>query len=280
MSDVVNIPYHTYPSLYSRMGANSTKLSCYEELTEHEKFCCDNILARMLQLNRTGKSVDDDTRKEFWESVFSDWHTGMLAYAPFEPDRFAAESSVVVGTFTQDTRRPTRAANYRVPGSRPIVYTEIPDSRRQGAPVSVQVVPKLNTQTFKYRWVDSENRTVPRNVIDLNDLSVAEARARSIAKWDHMEMAVQGNFNVRMAVWYARLQVTKHFKQRPSYQRAVSEGEECPACEYQSDEQMQHFKNIRLCGDFISSNPTLGPAYREFQTHIIRGPTKPHPDLD
>lgn len=270
MTQVPSIPYFTH---VERMG---TKLSCYDDLTEHEKFSSDRILSRIMQLNRTGQSVDDDARKEFWETVFSDWDTDRSIFAPLEPNRHATETSVLVGHFIRDTRRNTRPPNYRVPGSRHRIYTEIPDNRRQGADVLLQVSINLNTQTYRYRWVDSENRTVPRSAVTLNDMTMDEARARTIVQWDRMEMAVQGNYNVRMAVWYARTQLISHFRQRDDCQRAADKGEECPGCKYQDDAAMPQLKDIRLCGDSFPADSPIWVAYREIQ-EPIRGTIQYNP---
>ncbi|KAF6816967.1 hypothetical protein CSOJ01_02664 [Colletotrichum sojae] len=253
-----------------------TKLSCYDDLTEHEKFSCDRILSRIMQLNRTGQSVDDETRKEFWGIVFCNWNTGQSMVAPIQPSRHAAETSVLVGHFARDTRRNTRPPNYRVPGSRHRIFTEIPDNRRQGADVFLQVSINLDTQTYRYRWVDSENRTVPREAVKLNNMTMDKARSLTIAQWDRMEMRVQGNYNVRMAVWYARTQLISHLKQRDDCESAANKGEECPGCKYQDDAAMPQLKDIRLCGDSFPADSPIGVAYREHQGPI-RGTIRYNP---
>ncbi|KAF3806605.1 hypothetical protein GCG54_00008120 [Colletotrichum gloeosporioides] len=238
-------------------------LASYDDLTDHEKRSCDPILNHLLTLNRTGKALDDVTRKAFWDAVFQRWTTCPSAHNPLPHFRPREDSGTPVATLKQDA--PVKTKN---PSNAPM-----PPNRLQGATVWLQPVPNFITQQITYKWTDGANQKVLRSVATLlPELSWTQARIEAIIKRDHKELDRVGHLNMSVAVYYARAQLLSHLKlnrrdgSRKGHKR-------CKACKTHEVSDMKEFQEIRLCGDFILAHKDLSAGYFAHEKQPLVGPS-------
>ncbi|KAF9869575.1 hypothetical protein CkaCkLH20_12968 [Colletotrichum karsti] len=222
----------------------------YDDLTDHQKRCCDNIITRLPKVNRSGKVIDEEGRKLFWDKLQS---------CPFQT------KGIALGNLTQDSpppikrvrakrarkppknkklpdtaaspknKKPQKAKKRQKANTPPTCDTipeikitaatpefmpneilapssvSIPVERRAGAQIWVVPRPTWKTGIIGFDCVDRENGRVNQEEVTLfPGTSWTSAKVETIVDTDILELERAGAYNFDVAVFYAKAQLLNH----------------------------------------------------------------------